>query len=185
MTGLKKAVLNTTAVTAGGLLYVGLNWIPIIGPLAVGFLVGYTAKDDPRNGFRLGVYSATFGAFLLAVILGNSGLFNTTEAGTLLSMLVAWILVMWNLAGIMLAGLGGILGSLVGQARTMLGMIPSGLNMIPFGISFGMPKPRRVLKLQAPPGGEEKRIKFRICENCGSSNQEDSKTCENCRKKLG
>jgi ribosomal protein L40E len=62
-------------------------------------------------------------------------------------------------------------------------MIPS-LGMIPFGISFGMPKIRKVLKLQAPPMGEEKRVKFRICENCGSSNPEDSKTCENCRKNL-
>jgi len=183
MINLKKTVLHTTAVFSGGVLYVGLNWIPIIGPIIVGFLVGYTVKENPRNGFRLGVYSATLGAAMIAVILGNSGLFNMAGSGTLLAMLIAWILIIWNLVGILLAGLGGMLGALVGQAKTMFDMIPK-LEMLPFGISFGMPKPKRVLKLQAPPVEEEKRIKFNICEYCGSSNPELNKVCDTCRKRL-
>lgn len=193
MIDFRRAVLITATIIFGGVLYLGLNWIPIIGPLAVGFIVGYIIKEKPSTGFKAGVYSAALGVITLAVVFSRTGLFNPAETGMLTALLTTWILVIWNVVGILIAGLGGLLGSLAGQAKRMFEGITSGITTLPFGISFGVPKPRKVIKLRPPPMDEysktktmeeEKRIKFIICPHCGLSNPDSSKNCENCGKKL-
>lgn len=190
---LRKAVLTAAALIFGGLLYLGLNWIPVIGPLTVGFIVGYLIKASPGVGFRAGVYSASIGTIALAILLNGMGLFNYGEVGMPIVLLTAWILLIWNLAGIFLSGVGGMLGSLLGQGRKMLESIMPAIGTLPFGVSFGIPRPKRVIKLHAPPLEEpkrpeevmeEKRVKFVICPHCGLSNVESNKKCGNCGQKL-
>ena len=177
----------------GGILYVALNWIPIIGPIAVGFMVGHMIKQNPGIGFKAGIYSACLGVIILAILFANTGLFNFSGAGIILVLLAIWILFIWNLVGILLAGLGGIVGSITGQTQRIFEGILPGLAGLPFGVSFNMPKAKRVLRLEAPPldkqedikpANEEKKMKFVICPNCGSSNPESNNVCENCKQNL-
>jgi len=194
MVDLRGGVLTAAAVFLGGILYLSLNWIPVLGPLAVGFIVGYAIKQNPGRGFRAGVYSAALGVLMLALLLAETGLINPAETGTLWLLLTSWILFIWNLAGILLAGLGGMLGSLARQTKRMMDALGTGMAAMPFNISFGAPAPKRVLRLRAPPmeatekpeeaAGEE-RVVFVICPHCGSSNLESNKKCGNCGRKLG
>ena len=192
MPDLKKAVLTTTIVLLGGTLYLALNWIPILGPLITGFLAGYLLKGNPKEGFNAGLYSAILGVIALALLINTTGLFNTAVNGTLVVLLTIWILTVWNLIGILLSGIGGMLGSIAGQGKRMVERIMPRIGTLPFSMSFGMPKPKRVLRLTPPPDGQmtaeipekEGRLKFNICPHCGSSNLEIEKKCGNCGKKL-
>ncbi|MFH1125787.1 MAG: zinc ribbon domain-containing protein [Candidatus Altiarchaeota archaeon] len=192
MLDLKKAAGTTALVLFGGILYTGLNWIPVLGPLAVGFIVGYRIKGSPSEGFRTGIYSASIGTILIALLLSEIGLFSTPETATIAVILITWILFIWNLVGILLAGLGGIAGSLAAQAKKMFGAIAPGIATIPLNISLGIPKPRSVLRLRPPHTSQqekhtsdaENRIRFAICPHCGSSNPEQNPSCETCGGKL-
>jgi uncharacterized paraquat-inducible protein A len=190
MTELKKTILTATAVILGGVLYLGLNWIPVIGPLAVGFFVGQTIKETPWKSFRAGIHSAILGVLLLAIVLARTGILDPEQVGLLTAMFVAWILLIWNLIGVFLTGLGAMLGSLAHHAKKMIDHITTP-RIMPINISLGMPSPRKVIRLEAPPeergqkqNTPEKRIKFNICPSCGMSNQQSRKTCETCGKRL-
>lgn len=194
MAELKKTVLTAAAIISGGVLYMLLNWIPIVGPLAAGFAVGYTLKENPLNSFRAGAYSAAIGWLTLIVLLGRAGFFNPSEIGNLTLLLVIWILVVWNFFGILLAGVGGVIGSLAGHAKRMVDALTPAMAAFPFSVSFGVPKPQRVIRLRPPPMEgqekqnnveEEKRIRFSICPNCGSSNPSSNRKCDSCGWTLG
>jgi ribosomal protein L40E len=193
MAELKKTLLSATAVLSGSILYVLLNWIPIIGPLAAGFAVGYALKANPFNSFKAGVYSASIGTLTLGVLLSTSGFFNTLETSALTVVIATWVLVVWNFFGILLTGIGSFMGSLTGQAKRMVDALSPAMAAFPFSVSFGLPKPRRVIRLRPPPteeqekqkeAGSEKRIRFAICPNCGSSNPTSNSKCGTCGQAL-
>jgi len=192
MVNLRKTAFATAVIAAGGALYLGLNWIPIIGPLAVGFAVGFMLKETPGNGFKAGVSAGSLGVVTMAFILATTGIFDPSINGTLPVLLTVWVLFIWNLLGIFLTGVGGLLGCVAGQTKRMFDALAQGFTNLPFGFSLEVPRPRRVIRLNTPPMNEpvqktteaEKKIRFTICPQCGSSNPEHSKTCGNCGHKL-
>ena len=192
MNDLKQTAYAAAVLLAGGLLYLTLNWIPILGPLAAGFAVGYALRGSmPGTGFKAGVYAASLGVIGVAFLLDSIGLFDSSQTSPLVLFVAMWVLLVWNIAGILLAGIGGMLGSLTGQAKRIVDILQSGAGF-PLNISLGMPKPKRVVNLRPPPAyqkekpqqEDEKRMRFSICPQCGASNPDTSAICGSCGRTL-
>ncbi|MDD5111671.1 MAG: DUF5518 domain-containing protein [Candidatus Altiarchaeota archaeon] len=188
MTDLKRIALVAAVISMGGLLYLSLNWIPVIGPLAAGFFVGYSQQGStPKAVFRAGAYAGLLGVVGVAMLLDTIGLLDTSQTSTAIVFLTLWVLLVWNIVGVLLAGIGGMLGSLTGQAKRLVDILQSGAGF-PLNISLGMPRPRRVVNLRPPPAysnerpghEDEKKLKFSICPQCGASNPDTSALCGSC-----
>ncbi len=152
MPNIKEIFSTTLAVITGTAMYILLNWIPIIGPLIVGFIAGFIAKGSVKRRFLSGVLSAIIGfVILLLFVFSKWGLNN---------ILLLWIILLWNLTGIVFAGIGSILGSMISSTADM------------------MSKFRRFDSSIHQYTG--KTIRFNICPNCGISNPTDAVYCTSC-----
>lgn len=149
------------AVTLGALLYAVLNLIIIIGPLISGFVTGRLARCKPKEGFIIGILSATLG-FCIFVYIVN---FANFRIDNLLDILIFWIFLVWNLVGFLFSGIGGALGSMLSEP-------------ISFFSNFRKPKKRKVV------GKEPDAEVYVICPNCGFSNPEKNECCNSCGTKL-
>jgi hypothetical protein len=158
MSSLRDYVFYVASVIIGGLVYVGLNWIPLIGPLAVGAFVGYLRRRGPRDGFKAGTTTALLG-FLGVIYLLSSTSLLPLRGITLPSLLVFWILLLWNVVGILLAGVGGALSSMFFHAHDFLERR--------LEYSGGVENPVSV-------------ISYSLCSNCGVSIKDDLHECPSC-----
>jgi hypothetical protein len=140
----------TTGVVVGGLLYIGLNWIPVVGPLIAGAIAGYIAKGRVFDGFRTGVIAGIVGFIGVIFVMAQMGLLNTTGVGVVLTGLILWIILVWNLTAIFFMGVGGAVGSLAASTR-----------------SFFKPMEARFKAVKS----------YRICPRCGSSYPGSDKDC--------
>jgi hypothetical protein len=153
---------------AGAVLYVPLVFLPLAGPLYAGIFAGKKARTMPIAGFFVGVASALFG--YLAWISVIFPFFNI-RTGDFLSD-IFWILFLgWNIFCALLAGIGGMLGSILSYSEKMLSGRTNRRQNEP-GVSHEINEPEP----QAPT--------FVICPSCGTSNREDSTHCVNCGKDI-
>jgi hypothetical protein len=137
-----KTVVRTAAVALFcGVLYVGLNWVPIAGPLIVGFTAGWLRRGTPKECFKMGVYSAMIG-FIAISALFSWWRMSTPSNEPVFSLLAAWIILLWNVLGIILAGLGGAAAGLFGVFNRLV------------GLDTGAEKSKTT-------------VSYAICENCG------------------
>ncbi len=158
---MRKLFYSLSSVIVGGILYIGLNWIPIAGPLIVGFIAGWIRRGNSKEGFNAGIYSGLLGFIALTALLYKWGALNARGIETFVVMLIAWIIFLWNLVGILLAGLGGLVGSMFHATK-----------------NFFLGGRREDVK---PAGGYFNRgVTFKICPDCGSGNTEDAIKCGNC-----
>jgi len=163
---------RTLKIVAGTLvgssLYVVLNWIPLVGPFIVGLTAGRIAR---AKGFLVGFFSGIFGfAFLLFFVFPRWGISG--------NFFLMWIMLLWNFVGIVLAGLGGSMGSSTGRR--------SG-----FSYRFGSGRGRIFESLggkESGPEGEKKTERdsikapdiLLVCPKCGGSNPEGASNCKAC-----
>jgi len=147
------------AVTVGALLYSVLNLIIIIGPLISGFVAGWLARCRVKEGFIIGVLSATLG-FCISTYIIN---FANLRIDSFLNILIFWILLLWNLVGFLFSGIGGALGSMLSEP----------IDLFSFRKYRG-----RVMEKE--PDAEI----YVICPNCGFSNPEKNEYCNSCGTKL-
>lgn len=155
----RKRISEALYTIAGALVYVGLNWIPVVGPLATGFIVGQTIKADSRKSFNQGILAGTIGFVILMFLMNALGIFNMTGTQMIGGILVAWILFIWNAIGILLCGAGAMVGSLFSRTSRMLE-----------GFGFGRVK--------------EYSHDYRMCPECGFSFPDGAKSCSNCGLEL-
>ena len=154
---------------AGSLLYIPLMFLPLAGPLYAGIFAGKKAGTMPIAGFFIGVASAILG--YLAWIYAIFPFFNIRTDGLLSG--IFWMLFLaWNIFCALLAGIGGMLGSILAYSEKMF----SGHNS-----NSRRNKPMETEELREP---ETRAPTFIICPGCGTSNQEDSTNCKNCGKDI-
>lgn len=149
-----KGVFSTAlAIITGTVMYILLNWMPIIGPLIVGFIAGVIAKDGPKRRILAGILSATSGfVILMLFVFSKWGLNN---------ILLLWMLLFWNFTGIIFAGIGSILSQ----------MISTTADLISEFRGFDSAIHRQT---------GAKTIRFSVCPNCGISNPENAVYCTSC-----
>lgn len=170
----KDISLMIAAVIAGTTLYLGLNWIPVIGPVAVGLTAGYIAGGSVRRGFTAGILSGLGGFTLLLYILLKWGVFNSLFHGvrieTFVGLLLLWIILLWNIIGVALAGLGGVAGVLLSNAKNLFKNIERNVRI---------PSQQVVREEQMGPQRIQGRT-YVICPNCGVGNPESNSSCISC-----
>ena len=170
----KEIILNICAVLIGAVLYMGLNWIPIIGPLSVGIISVYISGGNFKKGFTIGLLSATFGFLAILAVISRFGVFSQLfgSSGTaLMVVLLLWILFLWNLVSIFIAGIGGIFGSLISPRRFFARKIQE----------------KEPIRIDIPKNeiASKSNIKtYIICQNCGTGNLDSTDNCISCGLKL-
>jgi hypothetical protein len=163
MADIKTALKVAGAAIAGGLLYVVLNIIPLIGPLAAGFLTGYWAGGGFKRGFKTAALGAVVGSIAVAYAFIRFGISDSAGVSQLMLLFMAWVLLVWNLVGILLAAVGGGVGALGKEVYTV---IPK--NLID---SFKVGKDT--------PG-----LEYMVCPECGQGNVTSATSCIGCGKPL-
>ncbi len=156
---LKEALSYASTLAIGGLAYVGLNWIPIVGPLAVGILIGFLRRRGPSDGFRTGVACGVLGFLGVIYLLAATGAASLRGIATIPSFLILWILLLWNLAGIFFTGVGAALASMFYHAQDF------------FEHRIGYTEKTETI------GGATSYV---LCGNCGVGIREDSPVCPSC-----
>ena len=153
---------SAAAVLAGGIIYSALTWVPLVGPFATGVLVGWWTGGGFLKGLRNAAYAASLGSIIVFYMIAAYGL---PPAGTQapINLVFLWMLLIWNVTSIIVAGAGGGIGALSRDVRTL---IPTNLME-----SLSQHKPR-------------KGVEYRICPSCGQGNVESAKTCIGCAKPL-
>jgi hypothetical protein len=154
---------------AGSLLYIPLILIPLAGPLYAGIFAGKKARTMPLTGFFVGIASAAIGYLFWAYAIFP---FFNIRAVDLFSG-IFWVLFLaWNIFCALLAGIGGVLGSILAYSEKMLSS--NNINR------------RKNVSTDADEikDPETKPPTFVICPGCGTSNQEDSTNCKNCGKDI-
>ncbi|MFH0861796.1 MAG: DUF5518 domain-containing protein [Candidatus Altiarchaeota archaeon] len=159
MSGIEKTAKTVFAVIVGAVLYSILNWIPLLGAAAAGAYTGYGSGGGFRRGFRNAAYAATIGGLLVICLAYVYALTDLTGANKTLIMFVGWVLLVWHIAGVLIAGLAGGLGA-VGNDINKL--IPTGLREV-------ITKPRK-----------KSAVDYAICPGCGQGNVVSAKTCIGC-----
>ena len=156
-------------ILAGSLLYIPLVLLPLAGPLYAGIFAGKKARTMPIAGFFAGIASAILGyLFWINVIFP----FFSLKPGDLVSG-IFWVLFLaWNVFCALLAGIGGMLGSILSYSENRLSMF-SGKTM-----------KNEPIEPEDSPTTETNAPTFIICPDCGTSNQEDSANCKNCGKDI-
>ena len=163
-----KTLRIVAGTLVGSSLYVVLNWIPLVGPFIVGLTAGRIAR---AKGFLVGFFSGIFGfAFLLFFVFPRWGISG--------NFFLMWIMLLWNFVGIVLAGLGGSMGSAARRRSGFSYRFGSGRGKI-FGLREGR---------GSEPGGEKRAERDSIkapdilvvCPNCGNSNPDGSERCKSC-----
>jgi len=162
-----KTLRIVAGTLVGSSLYVVLNWIPLLGPFIVGLTAGRIAK---AKGFPVGFFSGIFGfAFLLFFVFPRWGISG--------NVFLMWIMLLWNFVGIVLAGLGGSVGSAARRSG--------------FSYRFGSGRGRIFESLrgkESGPEGEKKAEKDSIkapeilvvCPKCGGSSPDGASRCNAC-----
>jgi hypothetical protein len=154
---------------AGSLLYIPLVLLPLAGPLYAGIFAGKKAKTMPVAGFFVGAASAAIG--YLFWVYAIFPFFNIRPEDLVSG--IFWMLFLgWNIFCAILAGIGGVIGSILSYSEKML----SGRN-----INGRKIDPRVIPEVN---GTEPNAPTFVICPGCGTSNPEDSTHCKNCGKDI-
>lgn len=149
------------ATIVGTLLYMGLSWVPLIGPLVVGFVTGWIRAGTTKEGFNAGIISGTVGFISLMILLSTIGIFENSGYKVVITLLVLWIIFLWNLMGVLLCGIGGFAGSLVRSTHMFF-------------------------EKRAGTGVSQKKgaKTFLICSDCGVGNLNTEKICTSCGNQL-
>jgi hypothetical protein len=163
MIGIREAVKSAAAVLSGAALYAALNFIPLMGPISAGAFVGYSAGGGFGRGFRLAFWAAALGAAAVFYLVFAYGLGAAGGAGAAATIILGWMLLVWNAEGVLLAALGGGFGALGKDVRTV---IPPNLFEL-----FGKRSPGKA-------------VDYLICPTCGQGNQQTDATCGNCGQGL-
>jgi hypothetical protein len=158
-----KTVKDAGSVLVGGLIYSVLNWVPIFGALSAGAFTGYSVGGGFGRGFKAAVYSAAVGTLLTLYLLLEYAVGDLSGVNKVLLIFMAWVLVVWHMAGMLLCGIGGGFGAVGKDIRSI---IPQGLQ--------------DMFEKTAQKGG----VDYIICPNCGQGNVSAAKTCVGCSKSL-
>ncbi|MFH1404099.1 MAG: hypothetical protein ABIH11_07515 [Candidatus Altiarchaeota archaeon] len=145
---LRQAILTA----AGAALYVGLVWVPILGPLMSGFFVGFLNGGGVKRSLSLGVTSGVMGFALLVLFLLRLD-FSLSRTALVVA---SWILLLWNVVGVFLSGVGAVFGSLYSDVNDLLTPIYNGVS------------------------GRSRGLEYRICGICGLGNLMSRGECVEC-----
>jgi hypothetical protein len=163
MPDLKGKLRSAAAVVFGGLLYAVLNWIPLVGPLVMGMITGYWVGGGFTNGFRHASVAAALGSTLVAFLLAQYGLTDASGVTTPMIFFIVWVLMVWNIAGIILGGIGGGLGAI---GRDLHQLIPEAVRD----------------KFREPMA--KSGVEYIICPGCGQGNLSSAAACIGCGRAL-
>ncbi|MCX6695214.1 MAG: hypothetical protein NTU61_02820 [Candidatus Altiarchaeota archaeon] len=147
-------------VLAGGVLYALFNWIPLLGPLVVGAVVGFNCGGGLRKAFWMGAASGFVGFILVSFALYWTSPFDLNGLGAVAVLLLAWTLLVWNIAGALSCGLGGALGVMARDFNSF-----SERFFSRSGMSHGS-------------GGNI--VSYRICPSCGEGTADKTGFCVKC-----
>ncbi len=95
-------------IIVGAPLYVILNFIPLVGPFLSGFTAGKISQGGLKNGSLAGFFSGVIGSLLIFSLFSGW----VYSWGFLSKFLVGGFLLLWNLVGIILTTIGGIVGAI-------------------------------------------------------------------------
>jgi len=156
----KDALKASVAVAAGAALYLVLNWVPLLGPLAVGLTVGYLVGGGFRRGFQSGLVSSLLGCALVVLAV-----YHMIPQGASFSNLpwlfMVWVLAVWNLAAVALTCVGAGFGAVGKDLKSMI--------------------PPKLMEIFSPIN-EKDSVDYIICPICGSGVKLDSSYCSECGK---
>ncbi len=147
---------------AGAAVYSALNWVPLVGPLATGFMVGWWAGGGFMKGLRNAAYAASLGSLIVFYLIAAYVL-SPAPAQAPVNLVLLWMLLAWNVTNIIVAAAGGGIGALGSDIRSI---IPANLMD-----SLSRQKPRTG-------------VEYRICPACGQGNVESAKTCIGCARPM-
>jgi hypothetical protein len=154
---------------AGSLLYIPLVLLPLAGPLYAGIFAGKKAGTMPVAGFFVGAASAAIG--YLFWVYAIFPFFNIRTEDLISG--IFWMLFLgWNIFCAILAGIGGMMGSILSYSKKMR----SEYN--------GKDRKKGPMETEESRAPETTAPTFIICAGCGTSNQEDSTHCKNCGKDI-
>ena len=157
----------------GSLLYVPFVIVPLIGPLVAGISAGRIAKTSPQRGFLIGIASAAIG-FLIWIFVVFP--FFNVRPDSLLSGIFWLLFALWNVFTALIAGIGGILGSMLSLSERMLSSYK--------GTGRNIPREQTGTGAAETNASETNAPVFVICPACGTSNPENGASCVNCGKEM-
>jgi hypothetical protein len=157
-----KTLRSILAVIGGGILYAVLNWVPLAGPVAAGLATGYSVGGGFGRGFKHAVYASSAGAVLVAYVLSSYGILDSAALTAPMFLFVTWILIVWNLVGVFLAGIAGGFGAVGKDIRSLI--------------------PRNLAKIFVRRSNDG--VDYSICPGCGQGNVSSAQTCIGCGRNL-
>ncbi len=146
-------------VLVGALFYTVLNWVPIVGALAVGFFIGYCSGGGFKRGFRDSLSAAILGAVIVLYLIVSSGVVSMDGKDLVLTAFIYWVILVWNIIAALVAGVGGGMGA---WGKNLWTLIPD---------EWFDDKNDR--------SGTE----YVICESCGHGNVSTANACMTCGKR--
>ncbi len=152
MSGIKGIFSTALSVVIGTVMYILLNWIPVLGPLITGFITGFIARGRAMRRAVAGILSAILGfAILMFFVFSKWGFGN---------ILLLWMILFWNFTGIVFTVMGSILSSMLSTTADFISEFRRFESVIP--------------------RAGTKTIRFNICPNCGIRNPENAVYCQSC-----
>ena len=86
-----KDIRIVPATIVGALLYMGLSWVPVIGPLIVGFFAGWVRRGTAKEGFNSGIFSGTLGFIGLTILLSEIEIFSISGFRIIITVFVYFL----------------------------------------------------------------------------------------------
>ena len=154
---------------AGSLLYIPLVLLPLAGPLYAGIYAGKKARTLPVAGFLVGLSSAAIGYLFWVYVIFP---FFNIRPDNLFSDIFWAVFLAWNIFCALLAGIGGMMGSILAYSEKKLKEYNGNVRK---------KDPMDTDDARAP---ETSAPTFVICPSCGTSNREDSTYCKSCGKDI-
>ncbi|MBU0761604.1 MAG: hypothetical protein KKD39_01135 [Candidatus Altiarchaeota archaeon] len=159
MSRLSGRIRSLVFIVCGALLYTVLNWVPILGALIVGLVVSFGSGDGFRRGFRNGISAGLLGLAMVFYLVVANNILPYEGKDLVLTLFIYWILLVWNVLGAFIVGLGAGFGCWGRSIKTLL-----------------------------PPEwfddkNDSRGAEYRIC-SCGQGNNANAKTCSKCSSEL-
>lgn len=154
--------LQISAIIVGILVFVGLIWIPVIGPFVSGLAIVWISKTKPKESFKLGIISAILGSLTLMMILVKIGLPYTSGPEQIISAMFVWIIIVYTLFSMLVCAVGAFSGSVFMTAKKTLEFVDD--------------------YTQGNSGNLADSITYVICPVCGISSKESEKHCPSCNR---
>jgi len=154
-------VRKASSIISGAATYVCISWIPLLGPIFSGVIAGKVRKGGGREGFSAGAFGGLIGFAATSLLLNYWGIWSSVLSGSAAGLLLGWIYLVYNIAGVALAGVGGVLGSMLASFEVAA-------------------EPQACAAAAIEPESLKDAVVYRICPECGIGFKESDGECASC-----